>query len=302
LEQLLAAADAGLPSDVRAQAYFFAGFLHWYLANYAAAMPHLQNCMALWQAPQHVIRLTYAQVFYTQMQAAAGQISSAESMVRMDAYAQVFRAAHDDWGLSIVLGRAGSTALAEKDLGRAMRYYEEAYAARQRSGLMRMWASSLNNLGFTALCQYDFDRAKQFLQQAVAFGERYNRTESVLMAQCNLGHIQFLQGDARAALEIFKACVVRHQELGIRDHLVATLAGIAYATAALEITPRSCVLFGAVSRQMEDFNIPLWWNERAELDAGLDKLKRGLDGRTFAAAWAQGQAMSLAQTIELALG
>ena len=300
LEQLLTVADADIAAGLQAQAHFFAGFLHWYLANQVAALPHLQRCLALWQAPQDAIQRAYSQIFVTQMQATAGQLSGIESMAHMDTYADVFRAAGDDWGLSLALGRAGSTALAEKDLARSMSYYEEAYAARQRAGLKRMWSSSLNNLGFTALCQRDFDRAKAFLQQAIVLGEGHNRAESVLMAQCNLGHIQFLQGDARAALDIFKRCVVRHQELGIRDHLIATLAGIAYATAALEIAPNSCILFGAVSRQMADLGVGLWWNERDVFDAGLEKLKCGLDAHTFATAWAQGQALSLAQTIELA--
>ena len=301
LNQLLALSDEHIVTDIRAWAHFFVGFLQWFLADYPAAMPHLEQSIALWQNSNNTLGLAYASIIQTHIHSINGRLTHLECMEAIETSAAVFRQIGDDWGLSLALGRAGSTALAEKDYARAMRYYEEAYAARRRSGLSRMWAGALGNLGFTAMCQGDFDRAIQYLEQAVIFGEAYNSIAALMTAQCNLGHIQCLRGNAAGALRTFVGCLAHYRDRGARDHIIATLAGIAYATTGVGATLRAAILLDAVQHQIEAYNINLWDIERESFDTALAAVQHTLNARNIAEAWALGQSMTLAQTIEFAL-
>ena len=301
LNRLLMLAPETLDLGTRAQSHFFLGFLQWFLADYANATPNINRSLHLWQTLSNATGLAYANIIHTHLRRVHGQLSNQDCMTLIEVSAQTFREMDDDWGLSIALGRIGSIALDAKDYDRAMLNYEEAYAARHRAGLTRSWAGALANLGFAAMCKHDFDSALKYSEQAVVFGKQYNSTIALMTALCNLGHIHYRNGDAARALEIFVNCLTRYRDLGIRDHIIATLAGIAYATSRLATPLRAAILLAAVCHQMESSGIRIWDIERETFDAALVEVRHMLDAQIMSEAWEQGQAMTLAQTIEFAL-
>jgi hypothetical protein len=64
---------------------------------------------------------------------------------------------------------------------------------------------------------------------------------------------------------------------------------------------RAARLLGAAHAMREAIGAPHWPSERAAYDADVDVAREGLGDRAFAAAWAQGWAMSLEQAIAYAL-
>ena len=301
LERLLMLADANIDATVRAQAHFFLGFLQWYLADYPSAMPNIERGLQLWQALDNGTGLAYANVIHAHIHYVNGQLSNQDCIAAIEISAQVFRETGDDWGLSLALGRLGSTALTAKDYTGAIHYYEEAYIARHRSGLTSMLAGALGNLGFAAMCQHDFDSASRYLEHAKIFAERYNSITALMTTQVNLGHIYFRKGDPTRALHAFTGCLVYFRDQGARDHIIATLASIAYATTGLGTTLRAAILLAAVQHQIKTYGIDLWHIERESFDGAVAKIEQTLDTHTLAEAQDQGRSMTLAQTIEFAL-
>ena len=89
--------------------------------------------------------------------------------------------------------------------------------------------------------------------------------------------------------------------LGGREGVARSLAELASVALAQARPERAARLFGAGEAMREMVNAPLPPADRVDYDRQLAALRMELDETAFAAAWAQGRAMTLEQAIEYAL-
>jgi hypothetical protein len=118
----------------------------------------------------------------------------------------------------------------------------------------------------------------------------------------NLGYLALHQGDDQRAAALFKESFALAQALGAYTegvpHLLAALGGVA----VVRRQPRRAArLLGAMEAWCAANNGSLQSVERGEYERSLVAARAQLDETTFAAAWAEGQAMTVDEAIAEAL-
>lgn len=301
LERFLAPVNATDADAValRAQAVFFAGFLSWYMSDYDNARIHLGQYVR--QNPGNVAHVELARILDCHIDLIQERLSAQQALSRMEAGIATVRETGDDWVLSIMLGRAGSVAIKLCEYDAALRYYEESYHVRKRAGLTRILAGSLTNLGLIAIHKGDYDAAIRYTELAIDYGRRFDSEEAAWVARINVGFIQYKQGRLHEAMRTFHDGLTAFRRLGNREHIIGLLAEISYTGAAVRVSRSTAVLCSALDRQMAHYQGTLWDLDSAEMDLALARVRAALDPEVHASAWAEGQSLTLEQSIEHAL-
>jgi predicted ATPase/DNA-binding XRE family transcriptional regulator len=339
LEDALARTIASEPTPARALALCGAGALAWFEDDLTTARARLEESVALWRALGDDRGLAYALTYQGltlqhQFDLPAARTVQQESMA-------ILRALGDRWGLALALGHLAEVPYFQYDYAAARALYEESLALWREIGDRWGIAKTLAGLGFVAHDQGDDAAAKQLFEESVPMlraegnklwlGVSLNKQGNVL--RClgdveraaalyqesmalfreigsrlaitdplhNLGFVALQRGDNAHAAAFFAeslamACQRRDQEeIGV---CLAGLAGVVGARGQLEWAAR---LFGAVEAVRASNLELLDQANRIVYDRTIATVRAQLDEATFAAAWAEGRAMSLEQAIGYAL-
>jgi ATP/maltotriose-dependent transcriptional regulator MalT len=170
------------------------------------------------------------------------------------------REAEDAWGMSSALFCFADAVYAQGDVAQAAIYLEEAVAIARELGNLWALGRRLTRLGQVAQAQHDLERAMALIQEGLA------------------------------------ACRDAGDNWGITQALVG-LAGVADKRGE---PARAARLLGAVETRRNTIGAVLWHVDRLEYERNLAAALAALTEEQFAAAWAQGQAMSLEDAITYA--
>jgi len=119
---------------------------------------------------------------------------------------------------------------------------------------------------------------------------------------CHLGRTLFLQGDVAQAKQLFSEALGVMQAERLAGHTLADCLDWLAAVADTDGRPReAAVLFGAAEAQWQATGAVRYAPERAAYAAELARVQEQLAAAEFAAAWAEGHAMSREQAINYAL-
>jgi tetratricopeptide (TPR) repeat protein len=145
----------------------------------------------------------------------------------------------------------------------------------------------------------EFAEARALYEQSLSVWQADADQYGVARALLHLGGAATAQGDSIAA----HGYLVRALELMKRMDDVAGIALVlercARLAAAQQQPTRALTLAGAVTALRERVGIPRPANVAAEIDAALSPAREVL-GTTAAKAWAEGEALTVEQTISLA--
>jgi hypothetical protein len=129
-----------------------------------------------------------------------------------------------------------------------------------------------------------------------------NREYAVARAACHLARAEFLDGNSDEALGHFRDGLLVMLDVALAGHTLADcldwLAAVEGSAAELLNAAR---LFGAADAQWKSSGAVRYAPERPAYAADLARVRDQLDSSTFAAAWAEGNAMSARQAIDFAL-
>lgn len=163
-------------------------------------------------------------------------------------------------------------------------------------------AHSINDLGENARLTGDYERARQFYEESLALFRQLRFKAMIASLLLNLGYVAHYQGDDKQAESLFReSLAMRHEAKNLINALnpAAGLAGVWAKRGQLERAGR---LLGAVKTQLDSLQLRLDPADQIEFDRNLADVQAQLTEETFNAAWAEGAAMSLEQTVEDALG
>jgi tetratricopeptide (TPR) repeat protein len=195
----------------------------------------------------------------------------------------------------------GDIELAQGDLVASRAFYEEAVALARALNLVSdlVWLS--NALGDVACRQGDFETATVLHQEGLAISQGRDNKPGIAWAQFRLGIVAQKQGDYPKARALHAQSLALWQELGHHHDIPRGLEQLAAVAEAEGQSLKAARILGAISalREAGDFAAPP--AERAEHDQRAAALRAALGEAAFAAAWAEGRAMSLQQAIEYAL-
>jgi predicted ATPase/class 3 adenylate cyclase len=212
----------------------------------------------------------------------------------------IFRELGTKEGIAWSLDNLGRTAYGECDFGAAQALFEESAALRREIGSKTYLAWPLLGLGDVARLEHDFETARSHYEEALAIGRELELQDVIGWAVVSLAPLLVARGELEQACTLARQGVMiwraQQNKIGMVQSLEA-LAGAAYASGQPE---RMARLFGAAEALRETLHNPLQPADQVGYEV-IPAARAALGEAAFRAAWAEGQAMSLDQAIELAL-
>jgi tetratricopeptide (TPR) repeat protein len=176
---------------------------------------------------------------------------------------KLMRATGDEWDLALMLHNLAQTARYQGDYGRAKKLYEEAAALEHRLGMERDY------------------RARR---------------------RAGLGYVLLRLGHPDAARRYFCESLALFVENGVvGGAVVQNIAGLAGVAVAQGQAVRAARLLGAAEALLRSSQGYVDPQDLAERDRDAAAARQALDDETFAAAWAEGEAMTMEQVMASAM-
>ncbi|HET6386512.1 MAG TPA: tetratricopeptide repeat protein, partial [Armatimonadota bacterium] len=200
------------------------------------------------------------------------------------------------------LNQLGMVAAEEGDFQTARALYEEALALCEDVGGSARLGAVLNNLGALSLRLGDFDAARRYLEQSAAWCES-NGDEQLHglvlhdLSAADLRQARYPEAQAHGtrSLRLLYGC-------GAVVNIPAALDQMALVSRAQNRWERATLLLGAAEGVRDAAGVPLPRDIALDRADAAAEAKRALGSDAFAAAFAEGQRMSLDESIAYACG
>ncbi len=174
---------------------------------------------------------------------------------------------------------------------------EECLALSKEVGFKEGIAAAKCLLGQLALSQGNLATAHIEVEQSVVLykemGHRHGTAESLAA----LGKVLAAEGDYAAAQALYEESLALSDELGEKWLIARDLLGVGEVVAAQHKLAWAAQLWGAADALRETLGVPIAPVERADYGRSLSAARVHLGERAFAAAWAQGRAMTPQQAL-----
>jgi predicted ATPase len=340
LEGALTRTGAGSPVAVRAKALLGVGVLAAAQGDGAVALPKLQESNAQFRDVDDQHGLAYALAFLGTVMRWHGDPTAGRSILeesvalfrRMgekwglalalgllgdalivlgreeEAQSQseesvaLFRELGDKWGLALALTSLGDIALQRSDDAAARSWLEESVAILREVRDKSYIGLPLLRLGDVARHQGGYERAAELYEEGLALYREGGSKWGIALSLHNLGRIAIAQGDYRRAAVLFEESLPLYREAGNTPGVVGCLVGLAGIAAAQGQPERAVRLFSAAQGMRDSTNAFIEPADRLAVERDVAAVRAQLSEEAFAAAWAQGRAMTLEQAIADAQG
>jgi predicted ATPase/class 3 adenylate cyclase len=324
-----------IPLDVRARATGWAGLLGLRIGEYGPARALLQESLALHRSLGDQAGRTRALQLLGSLERQHGHLQTARTY--LEESLEIRRKGGDRLAIA---GSLNDLGLVRRDLGdysEARAYLEECLAVCREAGNKRRIAMALGNLGRLAVNQGDDTAARPLLEESLARYREVGDEGGVALNLFNLSGIAHRQRDYSRAEALSEESVALWRKVGERPGLAGTLIGWGRAMLAQEEAARAeglvreslQILRGiedlrctrdalalqaqVVARQGQSARAARLWGAVEALymatgappprdqTEGMDVVRADLGEEAFAAALAEGRAMTLQQAVTYAL-
>jgi len=301
LASLLAVHRDRVPSTLRVSALGKLGATKWLLGEYSQARELLEEGLALCQTehlPDYLGTFLHVLGHVAREQ---GDYERARSR-----FEELLTLERGNGGrretVTAFLALLGLADIAREhgDAARVVSYSEESLRLTRAIGAPAMESFAIHNLGLAAWTQGDFGRAGELLDDSLRRLQEMGNRSGVAEVLANVGRLARAEGrieDARAAIG---ESLTLSRSSGPFFVLVSDLEELA----GLEGDRRAegaARLFGAARAFRDDRGMPRWPILQAAYERDLDATRAQLGDTAFAAAWAQGQDMSVDEAVSRAL-
>jgi predicted ATPase/class 3 adenylate cyclase len=213
----------------------------------------------------------------------------------------LFRELGDTWGIAWSLHDLGEVAAVRGDHAIARARCEQSLTLFRELGDKPGIASSLHNLGLVARDQGDYTLARSLQEESLALRRQAGDKPGIANSLYGLGSVAGRQGDHSAARALLEQSLALQREVGDQRGIAACLEGVARVSSAEGSPERAARLLGAAAARRDAVGASLPPAERAAYERIVATVRAYLEPAVFAAAWAEGQAMSLEQAVAYAV-
>jgi predicted ATPase/class 3 adenylate cyclase len=211
------------------------------------------------------------------------------------------REREDQVGIAHVLNNLGVVVSNQGDYKQAQTFLEESLARFRELGIKWGIAYTLGNLGRAALCLGDYAQATTQIEESLALCQELGDRDGVAECLARLGGVAAAQSDAERAVALYRESLSLYQQVGDKPGVAECLKELAKVMGMLGQPVRAVRLFGAAEALREALKSSLLPDERISYERSIAEACAQLDEATFAAAWAEGRAMTLEQAVIFAL-
>jgi predicted ATPase/DNA-binding SARP family transcriptional activator/uncharacterized protein HemY len=339
LMHLLSLPGAAARTVVRARALHGAGLLTLRQGDYAAARALLEESLVISRELDDAWGIAWSLNNLGNVASLQGEYEAARAL--LEEGLAIFRELADQEGVTVSLCDLGRMAIRQQDYEAARALLEQSLTLSRELGNHRVIALSLGALGTVAGEQGEDEAARALLEESLAIFRELGDQQGIAWSLYDLGNAAMRQGDYAAAREYLEQSLALGRELGSYRDIAHALGALGHLERETGEYARCAGHYreslalgqsrddrGAIARALEEFaglaGRQRRWERAVRLLAAAEgvaqtlgrslpvavpeEYQRTLDGAraalgeaAFAAAWAAGQAMSLAAAIRYAL-
>jgi DNA-binding CsgD family transcriptional regulator/tetratricopeptide (TPR) repeat protein len=208
----------------------------------------------------------------------------------------------DKVGAAAALSTLGYVSLLRNENDRALALFEEAIGLAQDVGNAAALSLAVHGLALTFMQKHDFERAAELQRENLARA-RKTGDQHILSMSVGLGSLIALgEGSYERAEALGLETLKMFWKMDLRHYIPTILQLFAAAAAGRGDPLRSARLCGASQALHEAMGARLSAGERAYFEPHLAAARARVDNTTWETAWDEGQAMTLEQAVEYALG
>jgi predicted ATPase/class 3 adenylate cyclase len=201
----------------------------------------------------------------------------------------------------LVLCALGEVPCVQGDYPRAIALYWEAVALFQHLGDRWNILAPLLNLGWLTLVQGDDGRVRALLEEQVGWFREEATPIGLAHILHVLGAVVNAQGEATQATALLREALILQQQFGRIDLIMQSLERFAGLVTGQDQPIRAARLLGAAEVLRTGTHMKRFGAEQAAYDHTCATVRAHLDEAAFAAAWAEGHALTLEHVIAEAL-
>jgi non-specific serine/threonine protein kinase len=212
----------------------------------------------------------------------------------------IYQASGDQWGIAITQAWLGYLEYRRGETEHAHRHLAEGLAVACSVGERHCIAFALRWLGEVTSVASDAE-AGDYLNESLRLYRELGDIQGVAYVELLLGRLAYLHGRYSSAPEHFRASLRLFNQETWWGMIAQCLDGLAMVAAQQEQRTQALRLAGA-SLSLSDLTMqPAYPIERADVDRTLASVRQALGEERAAAAWAEGQAMTLEEAVAYAL-
>lgn len=190
----------------------------------------------------------------------------------------------------------------EGNLSQAKEYIEQAISIHEEMGDKFGQATSRPALGDIARRQGNYEEASSLLRMNVEILREMGQAHQLLILSLYyLGMLELTRGKLSESNARLKEGIVGARKADLRYYLPSLIDALGYLATVAKFPERAAELFGAAELLREQLQTPMPPVYRDDYQKYLLLARTQLDADRFNAAWAEGRALTLEQTIEFAL-
>ena len=208
---------------------------------------------------------------------------------------------NDTLGMAVSLSNIGSAHVELGEYEQAEPAYTEALEYYRALGDQSGVATAFNNLAVATRELGQYERAEALATESLALRREQGDLRGVAEAVNNLAQAASVQGRYERAAALFKEGLRLSREVGDMIRLLEALEGLAWSAAALGQPRWAARQGGAAEAERERLGLLQGIPDRGFRDRAIQGMRAALGEEMFAAAWAEGRAMTLSEAVALGL-
>ncbi len=299
LSEILALPENRGPTEFRARALDWTGWLAYWQSDYQQALALLEESLSIWRKVENNPGM--AQALNNLGAVAMGQGNYDQARAYHEESLAIRRRYGDQRSIAVSLHNLGEVHLSQGNYDQARAYHEESLALFQKVGHIMGVADSLSNLGAVAEGQGDFDQAQACYEQSLK--NRRDRQDPMGIAESlhNLGALAERRGECGKARAYYEQSLTIRRKLGDRMDIADSLERLGTLAAVCGESGRAAKLLSAAKSLRVEINAPTSPAKQQKLNRAISETRSELGEEVFSKEWEKGQAMSLEQSIDYAL-
>jgi predicted ATPase/class 3 adenylate cyclase len=207
----------------------------------------------------------------------------------------------DQKGIAQALFGRALVALRRGDLEAAAALFEENLEALRKLEDRWSMATTLAQMGVVARRKRDYVKAVALCEESLAMRRTLGGKTSTASSLRLTGHAVRLLGVLERAAGLYRESLALFGEAGDKWAATECVEGLAIIASAQGNPEQAARLFGGAETAREAFGITTPRPEAGDQEHFWAAIRERPEGTAFAAAWAEGRAMTLEQAIEYAL-
>jgi predicted ATPase/DNA-binding CsgD family transcriptional regulator len=271
------------------------GLIAWMRGNFVVAYSRTEEALALFRAVGDKEGIAWSLHNLAGIVSEQGEYAGAISL-REEALA-LFRELGNIVGIAFsLIGLANLLFISQGDPAKVQALLEEGLALCRQVGHKNGTAWALGLLGEVFLQQGDTVKARTLLGEDVALSREIGNRD-IVWELIVLGRVAALEGDYTEARTLYEESLAIGRELVDNLSIAFSLEGLADVVVAQEDPVWAAQLWGTAEALRESMAAPIPPVYRAAYDRSVASAHAQLGEKAFAAAWAEGRAMTPEQAL-----